>query len=286
MWPLATKCTEKNVVHRYHYSVLNMTSQRRFSSSHAVVDHAEAYVDEMDGRHGHQLSLAYNEGVGKDRESKAYPLVEEDDWLNLDEYDSEEEEDVELVEGSNLEEREKAELEMIKNNEVILEDIEGEDDLPSPPTIKRYRKDGFPRRKPSELASLRAGAPGGGSFAVVRLAGIQHKVTIDDLIICNKLKPVSKWAVGKTLTLTNEEVLLMGSPERTLVGMPYVIGGEVDVMVEEITMDKKIIIFKKRKRKNSQRKNGFRREVTFLRVLDVRMPIAEQDIEAEKRVAV
>jgi large subunit ribosomal protein L21 len=68
-------------------------------------------------------------------------------------------------------------------------------------------------------------------------------------------------------------VLLLGSQEKTSVGLPYVNGGEVDVMVEENTRDKKAIIFnKKKRRKNYRRKNGFKREVTFLRILDIRFP--------------
>ena len=43
-------------------------------------------------------------------------------------------------------------------------------------------------------------------------------------------------------------------------------------LVEEITRDKTVVVFKKRRRKHSRRKNGFRRQVTFLRVLDVKMP--------------
>ena len=51
-------------------------------------------------------------------------------------------------------------------------------------------------------------------------------------------------------------------------------------MVEEITRDKTVIVFKKRRRKNSRRKNGHRRQVTFLRVLDVRFP-GEEGVVAE-----
>lgn len=39
--------------------------------------------------------------------------------------------------------------------------------------------------------------------------------------------------------------------------------------VEEIAKDKKVIIFKMRRRKNSKRKNGFRRQVTVLRVKEI-----------------
>jgi len=64
----------------------------------------------------------------------------------------------------------------------------------------------------------------------------------------------------------------MGDRDTTLVGLPYVKGAEVEVMVEEITRDKTVDVFKKRRRKNSRRKNGFRREVTFLRILGIRFP--------------
>ena len=114
--------------------------------------------------------------------------------------------------------------------------------------------------------------PSGGKFAVILLAGFQHKVTVDDLLVVNKLKPVSSWSVGSRHTIRGDDILLMANQDKTLVGLPGVKGGEVDVMVEEITRDKTLVIFKKRRRKHSRRRNGFRREVTFLRVLDVRMP--------------
>jgi large subunit ribosomal protein L21 len=120
--------------------------------------------------------------------------------------------------------------------------------------------------------ALRAGYPAGGNFAVIFLAGFQHKVAVDDLLVVNKLKPISAWSVGSTHTIKDSDILLLANQDKTLVGLPGVAGGEVEVMVEEITRDKTLIIFKKRRRKNSRRKNGFRRQVTFLRVLDVRMP--------------
>jgi large subunit ribosomal protein L21 len=112
-------------------------------------------------------------------------------------------------------------------------------------------------------------------FAVVELGGAQHKVSADDLIVVNRLQPIETYKIGSVHTLT--DVMLVGSSHMTLVGMPNIKGAEVDVMVEEITRDSKLIIFKKRRRKNSQRKNGFRRDVTLLRVLDIRMPDEHKD---------
>ena len=73
-------------------------------------------------------------------------------------------------------------------------------------------------------------------------------------------------------SLRDEQVLLLTSSALTLIGMPYVPGAQVDILVEEITMDAKVIIFKKRRRKHSKRKTGFRRDVSMLRVLDIRFP--------------
>ena len=142
-----------------------------------------------------------------------------------------------------------------------------------------------------------AGAPAGGAFAIISLcnntSGIQHKVTLHDVIISNKLKPVETWAVGTTHTIGEGEggdddsagsgqVLLVGDSDRTCVGLPFVQGAQVDVMVEEITRDQTVIVFKKKRRKNHRRKNGSRREVTFLRVLDIRFPNANQDKEDDE----
>ncbi len=225
--------------------------------AYAAVNHAEEYKEAMEGRHGQQLSLAYKEAE-KYKQEVFNPFEEYkiDEEIVGDDGEYEEAEFVEVgEEGDDMDED---------------EDYDDDDDDEG----LQYNPDGSVIRSRAELASLKAGAPGGGTFAIVNLNGAQEKVTVDDVIITNKLKPVEKWAVGTTHTLTadNGQLLLLGSQEQTLVGLPYVNGGEVDVMVEEITRDKKVIVFKKKRRKNYRRKNGFRREVTFLRVLDIRFP--------------
>jgi len=132
------------------------------------------------------------------------------------------------------------------------------------------------------LAARKAGAPAGGTFAVIRLArSNQFKVTVDDVIIVNKLKPVTYWKVGRKVVIDPDDVLLVGDQERTFVGLPGLNGAKVEVRVEEITRGKTVVVFKKRRRKHSKRKHGFRREVTFLRILDIRMP-SEIGEEASK----
>jgi large subunit ribosomal protein L21 len=107
-------------------------------------------------------------------------------------------------------------------------------------------------------------------FAVIALGGTQYKVTLNDVIVAEKVKNIG---VGETMNVP--DVLLVGSVDRTWVGRPLVPGALVTMEVEEQTKDKKVIIFKKRRRKSSQRKQGFRREVTMLRVTGVKVPPAD-----------
>jgi len=230
----------------------------------------------MASSHGQQLQLALEEGRGKD-DAPFDPFS-----AFLDEMGQ----TVDSVEDDggdgNSDDIEEAEFEEYDNQD---EENDEEEDEYQP----MYDTTGAPLRPKSERLALRAGYPSGGNFAVIYLAGFQHKVTKDDLLVVNKLKPVSEWSVGSTHTIKGDDVLLVANQYKTCVGLPGVAGAEVDVMVEEITRDKTLVIFKKRRRKNSRRKNGFRRQVTFLRVLDVRMPegeaVADGSLESESIAA-
>ena len=236
-------------------------------SKYASVDHSTAYETAMASSHGQQLQLALEEGRGKDDAPfDPFSAFLDEMGQTVDDIDT----DDDAVDGS---EGEIAEAEF---NEYDNQEEDGEEEDEYQPM---YDVTGAPIRPKSERLALRAGYPSGGNFAVIHLAGFQHKVTKDDLLVVNKLKPVSEWSVGSTHTIKDEDVLLVANQHKTCVGLPGVAGAEVDVMVEEITRDKTLVIFKKRRRKNSRRKNGFRRQVTFLRVLDVRMPEGEVDMD-------
>jgi large subunit ribosomal protein L21 len=101
-------------------------------------------------------------------------------------------------------------------------------------------------------------------FAVVKLAGTQYKVTQGDVVIAEKIKDAK---VGEIYDI--DEVLLLGNVNQTIVGRPLVEGAKVRARVEEQTLDAKIDVFKKKRRKNYRRWNGFRRQVTVLRVTDI-----------------
>jgi len=237
------------------------------------VNHAQEYKEQMEGRHGLQLQLAIREGNEKSDGTHFNPFEAYAIPDDVEETEADEDGAADIVEGDG----ESIDATNSESNTTEDEDSD-EDEETEPESILHqvqtlYHPDGTPRSlTPKIRNTLRAGAPAGGAFAIIHLANAQHKVTTDDLVILSKLKPIEKYCVGSTHILRDSEVLLMGDRDKTLVGLPYVKGGEVDVMVEEITRDKTVDVFKKRRRKNSRRKNGFRREVTFLRILGIRFP--------------
>jgi large subunit ribosomal protein L21 len=248
-----------------------LMTRRAFSSAppkggaYVAIDHSEAYEGAMQGPHGKQLALARLEGAGKD-DLPFDPFSDELGELSAIDFEDDDDED-------EMEDESVLEAELVEDEDD--DDDEYEDDEEEGDLESLYNPDGSLRRKKSVMATLRAGFPSGGQFAVVELGGTQFKVTTEDVIVVNRLKPVEDYKIGSVHTLS--DVMLVGSSHMTLVGVPYVTGAQVDVMVEEITRDAKVIIFKKRRRKNSQRKNGFRRDVTLLRVLDIRMPEEYRD---------
>jgi len=100
-------------------------------------------------------------------------------------------------------------------------------------------------------------------FAVIRTGGKQYRVMPNDVLKIEKLPGDA----GETITFT--DVLAVGSDAGTTIGAPLVAGATVTATV--IAQDRldKIIIFKKRRRQNSRRKNGHRQHVTVLRVAGI-----------------
>jgi len=101
-------------------------------------------------------------------------------------------------------------------------------------------------------------------FAVIEVGGTQYKVTPDDVIITEKLDGVD---VSDKIEL--QRVLLLGTTAETVIGRPYIPGATVTAVVEEQFLDGKVIIFHKRRRKNSRRTKGHRQPLTTLRILSV-----------------
>jgi large subunit ribosomal protein L21 len=99
-------------------------------------------------------------------------------------------------------------------------------------------------------------------FAVIKTGGKQYRVAAQDMLKVDRLagEPGQIVQFG--------EVLLVGGDSVTL-GTPTIAGASVAAEVLEQGRGPKIIAFKKRRRKNSRRKRGFRAEFTLVRITEI-----------------
>src|ERR1700716_36902 len=119
-------------------------------------------------------------------------------------------------------------------------------------------------------------------FAVIKTGGRQYRVVPDDVLEIGKIAG----DVGTIVQLS--EVLLVGSDQPVL-GTPLVTGATVAAEVLQHKRGPKVISFKKRRRKNSKRKRGYRDELTVLRITEILADNAKPSIgprpKREKGVA-
>ena len=99
-------------------------------------------------------------------------------------------------------------------------------------------------------------------FAVIKTGGRQYRVVPDDVLEIGKIAG----AVGTIVQLG--DVLLVGG-ESPVLGSPTVAGASVAAEVLQHKRGPKVIAFKKRRRKNSRRKRGYRDEITVIRITEV-----------------
>ncbi|KAJ0865764.1 putative ribosomal protein L21 [Helianthus annuus] len=101
-------------------------------------------------------------------------------------------------------------------------------------------------------------------FAVIQIGAHQFKVSNGDCVYTEKLKFCE---VNDKIILN--KVLMLGSKTQTMIGRPVLPEAAVHAVVEEHALDAKVIIFKKKRRKNYRRTKGHRQELTKLRITDI-----------------
>jgi large subunit ribosomal protein L21 len=99
-------------------------------------------------------------------------------------------------------------------------------------------------------------------FAVIKTGGRQYRVVPDDVLEIGKIAG----DVGAIVQLG--EVLVVGG-DTPVLGAPTVAGATVAAEVLDHKRGAKVIAFKKRRRKNSRRKRGYRDEITVIRVTEI-----------------
>ncbi len=100
-------------------------------------------------------------------------------------------------------------------------------------------------------------------FAIIETGGKQYRVTKDDVISIEKIagKP------GDNVTL--DQVLLLNDDKDINLGTPLLKGAKVSATIVNQAKADKVIVFKKKRRKNYRRLKGHRQELTYLKITDI-----------------
>ena len=115
------------------------------------------------------------------------------------------------------------------------------------------------------------------SFAIIQTGGKQYKVKAGEILKIEKLdnsKPTSK--------IEFKEVLAYGNDKVTEIGEPKIEGAKVEADLVKNGKNRTVLIFKKRRRKNSRRKNGHRQQYSMVRINKIFSKDGKILSEAEK----
>ena len=99
------------------------------------------------------------------------------------------------------------------------------------------------------------------SFAVIQTGGKQYKVKASDILKIEKIK--NSKPEGK---IEFNEILAYGDDKNLEVGSPLVKGAKVEAELVKNSKNRTILIFKKRRRQNSRRKNGHRQQYSLIKI--------------------
>ena len=99
------------------------------------------------------------------------------------------------------------------------------------------------------------------SYAVIKTGGKQYKVKSGEILKIEKL-PDSK----VNTKIEFKEVLAYGDDKTVEVGLPIIQGAKVEANLIKNSKNRTILIFKKRRRQNSRRKNGHRQEYSMVKI--------------------
>jgi len=115
------------------------------------------------------------------------------------------------------------------------------------------------------------------SYAVIKTGGKQYKVKSGEILKIEKLpdsKPETK--------IEFNEILAYGDDKNIEVGTPNIEGAKVEADLIKNSKNRTILIFKKRRRQNSRRKNGHRQQFSLIRINKIFSKEGKVLSEAEK----
>ena len=101
------------------------------------------------------------------------------------------------------------------------------------------------------------------SFAVIQTGGKQYKVSASEILKIERLNDKE----GKTVEFKN--VLFLNDDKTIEIGNPNIQGAKVEATIIKNTKNKTILVFKKRRRKNSRKKYGHRQPISLIRITKI-----------------
>ena len=115
------------------------------------------------------------------------------------------------------------------------------------------------------------------SYAVIKTGGKQYKVKTGEILKIEKLPKIKE-----NTKIEFNEILAYGDSKLIELGDPLVKGAKVEANLIKNTKNRTILIFKKRRRQNSRRKNGHRQQYSMIRVEKIYSKDGKVLSEAEK----
>tara|TARA_Y100001958_G_C21025770_1_gene400624 strand:- start:96 stop:506 length:411 start_codon:yes stop_codon:yes gene_type:complete len=101
------------------------------------------------------------------------------------------------------------------------------------------------------------------SFAIIETGGKQYKVS------ASKILEIEKLDAKKGETIKFKKVLLLNDSKNTEIGNPSVEGATVEAKLLDNVKDRTILVFHKRRRKNSRKKNGHRQQHSKIQIIKI-----------------
>jgi len=101
------------------------------------------------------------------------------------------------------------------------------------------------------------------SFAVIQTGGKQYKVSASEILKIERLNDEE----GKTVEFKN--VLFLSDDKNTEIGNPIIKGAKVEATILKNTKNKTILVFKKKRRKNSRKKYGHRQQISLIKITKI-----------------
>ena len=101
------------------------------------------------------------------------------------------------------------------------------------------------------------------SFAVIQTGGKQYKVSASEILKVERLES----SEGKTVEFKN--VLFLNDDKTTEIGNPNIQGAKVEATILKNTKNRTVLVFKKRRRKNSRKKYGHRQLISLIRITKI-----------------